>query len=184
VTVVAVVTLLLGVGGGAVIVHLNGRPGPAAAPTAAPTTAPTTAASPTTDPTRSVIGIVDITAVRDDTRAETVGAVLNEYFSGINDRDIPRVLAVMDPAGVVDRDDPRQVQQFRDNVSTTTDADIVVHWIRADDTTGGTQAGVTFTSRQEARYGPNGQTCSRWSLTYLLSSRFLIVRSVSSNAAC
>jgi hypothetical protein len=203
VTLVVAAALLLGVGSGAVAVHLNGRPDPdpgttAATGSAIPTTtattrtavptptyaAPTYTAPPTPPPASTMIGIVDVTKVRADTRAQTVGTVLNEYFSGINDRDIARTLAVMDPAGVVNRNDPRQVEKFRADVSTTTDTDIVVHWIRAYDTTGGTLAGVTFTSRQDARYGPDGQTCTHWSLTYILSSQFQIVRTTSTNEAC
>jgi hypothetical protein len=125
--------------------------------------------------------------VRTDARADRVGWTLNEYYSGINSRDIQRTLAVMDPAGVIDRNNPSQVEKFRVDVSTTTDSNIVVHSI-AEDPAGGLQAGVTFTSLQDARYGPNGQTCTNWSLTYLFTAtvdgQLLIRRTSGTNTPC
>jgi hypothetical protein len=121
-----------------------------------------------------------------DPRTPQVAWTLNEYFSGINARDIARTLAVMDPTGVVDRTDPRQVEKFRAEVSTTTDSNIVLHLIRAESAY--TLAGVTFTSRQEAGYGPNGQTCTDWTLVYTLSATpqgtYAIVRSAGTPVPC
>jgi hypothetical protein len=49
-------------------------------------------------------------------------------------------------------------------------------------------AGVTFTSRQEARYGPNGQTCTTWSLAYALTTAAdgqpMITRTSGTSAPC
>jgi hypothetical protein len=195
VTLVVVLLLILGAGGGLTGVYLSQRPDsdpvatddetPLPTPTRSPT--PPVLPDPTTPPTpnadTATIGLVDVSAVRADSRAADVGAVLNEYFTGINTRDMPRVLAVMDPSGVVNRDNPQQVERFRIDVSTTTDTNIVLHWVR-DDGVGGVLAGVTFTSRQDAQYGPDGEACTNWSLTYTLSSQFLIVRTTGTHQIC
>jgi hypothetical protein len=50
------------------------------------------------------------------------------------------------------------------------------------------QAGVTFTSRQDAAYGPNGQTCTDWTLTYFLvpgvNGGLLIRKTAGTNKPC
>jgi hypothetical protein len=204
--IVVAVLLLLGAGGGVGGVYLSRRadsapiPAPAPTPTITPTPTPSTdpsesaSADPSTNPSISAsdpgatsVGIVNIAAVRADARADRVGWTLNEYYSGINSRDIERTLAVMDPAGVVNRNDPGQAEKFRVDVSTTIDSNIVVHSI-ADDGAGGLQALVTFTSQQDSRYGPNGQTCTNWSLTYLFTAtadgQLLIRRTVGTNTPC
>lgn len=196
--------VVLAAGGGLLGVHVSRadtRPtatATSATPTFSPTPTPTGSrgttptpvpAPPTPTPTppnpdTTMMGVVDVTAVRGESHAQSVGYTLNEYFSGINQKDMPRVLAVMDPTGVVNRDNPRQVEQFRVNISTTTDSNVVVHWIRPDTATGGVLVGVTFTSRQEARFGPANLTCANWSLTYVLSGQFLIVRTTGTYEAC
>jgi hypothetical protein len=193
---VVVALLVLGTAGGWAGVTMSRRAGaPGAAPTTGPSTVgPSATESPAQRPIPSVpapqsgVGLVDIASVTSDTRAPGVAWTLNEYFSGINERDAARALAVMDPAGVVDRDDPRQAGRFRADVSTTTDSNVAVRWIRDDHPAVYVLAGVTFTSRQEAAYGPNGQTCTNWSLVYTLSvspaGTYAIVRSAGTNAPC
>jgi len=213
VALVVVALLLLGTAGGWAGVSLSRRVGtPAAAPTTGPSTAGPSTVEPSVSPASSPaaptapapipaptppaaapapavgVGLVDIAPVTADARAQSVAWTLNEYFSGINQRDAARALAVMDPAGVVDRNDPRQAEKFRVDLSTTTDANVVVHWIRDDHPAVHVLAGVTFTSRQAAAYGPNGQTCTTWSLVYTLSvapaGTYAIVRTSGTHTPC
>ena len=141
---------------------------------------PTSAATPAT-----AVGIVGLAAVAADPRAAQVGYTLNEYFGGIDSGSYERSLAVLDPAGTVDPTDPVQVRRFERGVSTSHDDLVVVHSL--GDAAEGVSAAVTFRSRQAARYGPNGERCTRWSVHYVLSydgSTYRILRTKATHRPC
>jgi hypothetical protein len=156
-----------------------------------PTPKPTTGAPTPTRP--ATVGMVDIRSVNGDPRAVDVATMFDRYFSGVNDKDYQRVLAVYDPAGVLNPGDSAQAAAFSRAVSTTTDSDVTIVEL-GDDTTGAgaVQARVRFTSHQASGYGPKTapqQTCTTWDVTYVLTftrtAGYRILRSSrSSNAGC
>jgi hypothetical protein len=134
------------------------------------------------------IGIVDIGNVASDPRARLVGQTLNAYFSGINQHDYERAMAVMDPS-LIDPTNPDQVASFEHAVSTSNDTDITVTAINSNSQApSGVSADVTFQSTQDASLGPDGQSCTRWNLEYPLSgsqaTSFRIYQSGGNHAAC
>jgi hypothetical protein len=136
----------------------------------------------------SVVGIVDLSAVSSDSRAPEIGAVLNGYFSGINQQDWSRAMSVLDPQ-VVDSSDPNQVAGFEHDLSTTNESNVVVKSIHStSDAPSGISAMVTFQSNQNPSLGPNGQSCTLWNLEYLFSgderTSFLIYKTRGSHASC
>jgi len=135
-----------------------------------------------------VVGIVDLSAVSSDSRAPEIGRVLNEYFSGINQRDWARAMSVLD-AHVVDSSDPTAVASFEQDLSTTNDSNVVVKLIQsASDAPSGISATVTFQSNQDPSLGPDGQGCTLWNLEYLFSgdgpTSFLVYKTRGSHDPC
>lgn len=149
----------------------SGKQSASAGPTDEPTTAgptPTTAA-PTGNPTK--VGIVDIGPVAGDARATDVGRMFDTYFSAINARDFDTAVQVYDPSGSINPNDANQRQTFANGVSTTTDSAASVQSIGPAGST--VPVRITFVSHQQSGYGPKGrtsETCTRWDVTYLLSS--------------
>jgi hypothetical protein len=138
---------------------------------------------------RERVGIVDISALNADPRGPAVGQALNDYFGGINAHEYRRTLAAMDPAGGVNPNDAGQVRRFVRALRTTTDTDIVVKTVHDNPAVPlGALADVTLISRQEAKYGPEGESCTHWSLTYTFTAtddgRLLIRRATGSHRPC
>lgn len=133
------------------------------------TTAVTTAATteqPEPEVTR--VGIVAISAPSSVT--ERVARMFDAYFSAVNSGDHDTVLALYDPAGVLDTTDPAKAQRFLDDISTTQDDEVVLK--NATDNGSTVTADVTFRSHQAAGKGPRDdpdQTCTLWSLRYTLT---------------
>jgi hypothetical protein len=100
----------------------------------------------------------------DSSVARRVADVFDTYFTGINQRDPGRSLAVMTPRLQGDADSRAE---FAKNVSTSHDTDVVIHSLTMP-SAGVARASVTFTSTQAQEYGNEGNTCLRWSLTYTL----------------
>jgi hypothetical protein len=135
-----------------------------------------------------VVGIVDMSAVSADPRAPEIGRVLNDYFSGINQRDWTQVLSVLD-SHVVDSSDPNQVARYEHDLSTTNESNVVVTSIQsAPDAPSQISAMVTFQSNQDPSLGPDGQGCTLWNLEYLFSgtqvSSLYIYKTRGSHGAC
>jgi hypothetical protein len=144
---------------------------PVRSPTASPTT--TTTPTPTPSPTGTVVGIVKIDVATDDPAVNGVAETLDDYFSGLNNKDFDRALSTFDPAGIVNPNNPSSAAAFRQAVSTSTDSDVVLRRLAQDNTGKGVlQAQVTFQSNQSAGFGPKGsenETCTRWDVTYILT---------------
>jgi len=169
---------------GVALFRANNRPAvPAASATTAPaptTQAPTTASSAepsstdvaTSQPAQPPkVGLVDISAVAGDPRATAVATMFDTYFSAINDKNYDAAVQLYDPNGSINPNDPKQRQTFANGVSTTTDSAASVLSIGPDGST--VPVHITFESHQQAGYGPKGrpdETCTRWDVTYLLSS--------------
>jgi hypothetical protein len=169
---------------GVALFRSNNRPAvPAANATTAP--GPTTVAPPTASSAEpsstdvatgqpaqpSKVGLVDIGAVAGDPRATAVATMFDTYFSAINDKNYDAAIQVYDPNGSINPNDPKQRQTFANGVSTTTDSAASVLSIGPDGST--VPVHITFESHQQAGYGPKGrpdETCTRWDVTYLLSS--------------
>ena len=144
---------------------------PVRSPTASPT--PTSTPTPSPSPTGTVVGIVKIDVATDDPAVNDVAATLDDYFSGLNNKDYGRALSTFDPAGTVNPNNPSSAAAFRQAVSTSTDSDVVLRRLAQDNTGKGVlQAQVTFQSNQSAGFGPKGsenETCTRWDVTYILT---------------
>jgi hypothetical protein len=143
--------------------------------------------APATVPVR--VGLVDISAAAGDPRAEAVGRTLADYFGGINAHDYQRTLSALDPTGPVNPRDPGQAKRFVAGLQTSADSDVVVTAVRDNPAVPrGALADVAFTSRQDPRYGPDREPCTRWSLTYTFTGtddgRLLIRKTTGSHAPC
>ena len=152
--VIAVVTTL---------VLLNRGPstgGVAPTPTVAPTTAPPAPTTPAA-PASAVAVAAGIThpATADVARA------LDAYVSGIDDRRYSDAFALFGPDNATAR---KGLAAWEAAESTTQIRDARLLAVR-DGTAGSVTAEMTFTSTQDARFGPDGQTCSRWDLVYDMS---------------
>jgi hypothetical protein len=173
-------------------------PGPTGPTTAAPTggTTPTTRPSPTPSPSPTGppgrVGLVSITPGITHPATVAVATVFDTFFAAVNNRQYDRALAQYDPAGVVNRNDPKQVQAFKDAVSTTLDGEVVLHSVDgASSPAGAVVARVTFQSQQSPGYGPKGreqETCTAWDATYTLTQSapgtYLILRSTAASSTC
>jgi len=116
--------------------------------------------------------MVDVRAVNTSPEVLTVGGMFNTYFSGINARQYQSVLALFDPSGSLNPNDPTAAAKFTSGVATTTDSQVVL-WSIINDTSaaGDLDTRVTFVSRQQAGFGPPArpnETCTVWDITYEL----------------
>jgi hypothetical protein len=135
--------------------------------------ASTPAPSPSTGPPET-IGIVDVSEVNTNSHVAAVGGMFNTYFSAINAKQYTQALAVYDPAGGLNPNDPAQAAVFTNGVSTTTDDRIVLLSIVDDaNHAGWVDTRVTFRSQQAVGYGPADapdETCTLWDNTWRLSA--------------
>jgi hypothetical protein len=146
-------------------------PGPTgAASTADATPGPAASASPSASPR-----LVTTDPSVADARATGVADLFEDYFTAINNRDYDQALAAYDPAGVINPNDARQVADFKQAISTTTDNQIVLRSVGPPTATrpgGVLDARVTFRSNQQPGYGPKerpNEPCTAWDVTYTLS---------------
>lgn len=133
--------------------------------------APSRASTPTRTqpPTVSPAG-VDISAVRLHPKITAVSDLFDRYLTATNDHDSTGLLEIFDPAGVTKSDSADGVAKWESEVATTRDDSMRINQIREDpQTPGGLLVHVRFRSRQEASLGPNGQPCTKWSLTFRLT---------------
>lgn len=123
-------------------------------------------------PPPNFVGMVDVRAVNTSPQVLPVGNMFNTYFSGINARQYQPVLAVFDPSGSLNPNDPVAVAKFTSGVATTTDSQVVLWSITNDPSVAGDlDTRVTFVSHQQAGFGPPArpdETCTVWDLTYEL----------------
>jgi hypothetical protein len=119
------------------------------------------------------IGMIDVSAVNTSPHVQAVGGLFDSYFSGINNKDYPQVLALYDPSGGLNTNDPVRVATFTNGISTTTDSRAVL-WSIDDNPShaGNLNVRTTFMSTQSQGFGPAGapdETCTWWDNTYELS---------------
>lgn len=150
--------------------------GSASSPSSSPSSVPPSVTPSHTPPTPTptlFVGLVDVRAVTTNPHVLTVGGLFDSYFAGINAKAYPRVLALYDPTGALNTNDPNQAATFTRGISTTTDSRVVL-WSISDDPAhaGDLNARITFQSEQQRGYGPAGtpnETCTVWDNTYQLS---------------
>ena len=136
---------------------------PSTAPpsTAPPSTAPPSSAPPSSAPptTAAAVGAASLTtAAARYPGATAIQAVISQYFQAINDRNYAMYLATLSPGNTPG------APQFQIGFESSRDSDVLVTGITtAPD--GRPAADVTFTSRQQPRDGPNGESCTRWQVT-------------------
>jgi hypothetical protein len=159
---------------------------PTASTTVSSRTPTDTATSAPTFATQSPGGI-DLYAVAADPVAPRVADTLDTYFGGINAHDGAQAASAFDPSGTVDPTDPAQVAQFQQDISTSTDDQVVIHGIQPGPApAGGYLVALSFRSQQDPAFGPGGnEACTNWSLTYRLTAQFkLLGAQGGTHAAC
>ncbi|MEV0719750.1 hypothetical protein [Asanoa sp. NPDC050611] len=117
------------------------------------------------------VGLVLVTDQSGDYRVGGVAALFNGHFGSINDRNYPAAASWFDPSGVVDPTDPAAVARFAQDMSTTSDSDVVLRSVTSGPDVDTLLARVTFRSMQQAGYGPaerSTETCTDWDVTYVL----------------
>ncbi len=118
------------------------------------------------------VGMVDVQAVAANPYVLAVGGLFDRYFSGINAKQYVQVLALFDPSGFLNPNDPAQVKSFTEGVSTSTDSQVVLRSITDDAAAeGDLDVRLTLQSHQAAGFGPPGspdETCTNWDITYQL----------------
>jgi hypothetical protein len=92
---------------------------------------------------------------------EGVPQTLNTYFDAINSQDYQSAWQMFSPRFQA----TTSLSQFADGLSTVTDSDPVVHYVRLVNATTAI-AYVTFTSFQNSSQGPNGDSKDNWTLDY------------------
>ncbi|OJY53053.1 serine/threonine-protein kinase [Pseudonocardia sp. 73-21] len=156
--VAAVVVVALGVTGGVFLLDRRTTNGGTSTPTfdAAATTAPP---APTT---AAAAGLVALAPGITHPATDEVRAVLAGYVSGIDDKRYADAFAYFSPAS-----DPARggLAKWTHGQSTTAIRDPVITAVR-DTGADRVEVDMTFTSTQDATYGPSGQTCTNWRLAY------------------
>lgn len=133
-------------------------PGPPVAPLpSGPATPPPTPASPE----RTINVPPDVMA---QPGAVAAGTPLVAYFGGINSGNLDLAWATLTPAEHARLGDKAAWEQ---QLQYSKDTDVTMYRLQqAPD--GSRQASVRFTSHQPAQFGPDGDTCDHWDLTYTL----------------
>lgn len=87
---------------------------------------------------------------------------LTDYFLGINSGDYATAYAVLSPRLQAEQG----LGEFEDSTRTSYDSDFELLEVTERDD--GVLVGLAFTSLQATGMGPDGETCTRWELDYLL----------------
>ncbi len=156
--VAAVVVVALGVTGGVLLLNRPATNEPTPTPTfdAAATTAPP---APTT---AAATGLVEVAPGVSHPATDGVRAVLDGYVSGIDAQRYADAFAYFSP----DSDSARRgLATWTRGQSTTAIKDPVITTVR-DSGANRVEVDMTFTSTQDTKYGPSGQTCTNWRLAY------------------
>ncbi len=111
--------------------------------------------------TEDFVGVVEVRT--DHPEAIAVASSINEYMSGIN---------IGDSATAYDRLAPSlqsTIDFDRFTTETSTSFNYAVRlWEVTDIADGNLEVIVSFTSLQDAQYGPDGETCTYWGLNYTM----------------
>jgi hypothetical protein len=104
--------------------------------------------------------------------APQVTALLNRYFTAINQRDYAAYASLYDQQ----LQQPQPESSFDAGYATTTDSAVTLTSI-SDTGSGGLAASVTFRSQQNPADSPDNSSCDQWSITLYLvpdGTRYLI----------
>jgi uncharacterized RDD family membrane protein YckC len=127
--------------------------------------APDTSSTPAPESPEAYSDVLTIgTKAQSDPDSEEVAEMLDQYFTAINERDYD---SYRDTQAADVRADLSE-SQFEKGYASTTDGHAVLVDI-VDTPGGGKGVKLTFTSKQDAADGPDGQTCTKWKLTNALS---------------
>jgi uncharacterized RDD family membrane protein YckC len=119
---------------------------------------------PTSEPEAYSDTLTIGTAAQAEPEQQDVAALLDQYFTAINSRDYEGYRTTQAADVRADLTE----SQFDKGYASTTDSDATLVDI-VDTPSGGRGAELTFTSNQDAADGPDGETCTDWSLTYALT---------------
>jgi hypothetical protein len=95
--------------------------------------------------------------------APQVTALLNRYFTAINQRDYRTYASLFDQQ----LEQPQPESSFDAGYATTIDSAATLTSI-SDNGSGGLAASVTFTSQQNPADSPDNSSCDQWSITLFL----------------
>jgi len=113
----------------------------------------------------------DYSQVVDKPEADEVATLFARFYGAVNERDYDKAMTYYDPASnVVDTGSAASREEWRRAMSTTQETDIVLSALSVSGPH--TLATVSFTSHQDAGYGPASQpddTCDEWTVTYHLT---------------
>ena len=127
----------------------------------------------TPSPSQNIVPVTVASAAAGQPGASGVAATLGTYFWGINNRQWQTVWQQYTAAG---QQGVGSVEHLASADATSNDSNVTVQAITPLDATT-LKVFVTFTSTQDADYGPNGDTCDNWTLDYtfdLVNGNWLI----------
>jgi hypothetical protein len=159
----------------------TGGASPAHTTPASPQTSSSSPASPSTDPSSASPSPSPSPTGLSQADKDEITASLQTYFDGINAGDYQASW---------NRFTPRMrkkvpLAKFAEGDSTSQDSNVVYHWIKKKGPATAIVY-VTFTSTQDAAYGPNGDTVDNWTLEYtmkLVGGQWLIDGSAAHNGS-
>ena len=161
--VAAAAVIIAGLGGAAAfeLSHGHGRPGLREGSAAAHARAPRSAPSPVSG--HGGTGVTVAPAAGGNAAVPQVIALLDRYFSAINQHDYAAYAQLLDPQAL--QRSPASAFYAGDG-STTDSAETLTGM--SDMSAGGVAASVTFSSHQQPADSPDRSTCDAWSITLYL----------------
>ncbi len=132
-------------------------------PTATPEPEPTPTPEPEPTPTPEPTPVPSVTVASTHSDAAAIGASLEIYVDGINGGVPANAYALFSPSMQAGSD----FDDFSRGVSTSFISDYTVTSVESL-SAGRNQVRVSFVSEQAPEFGPDGQTCSVWDLTYTM----------------
>lgn len=154
------VAAILTISAGGSQVRLNAGPAPARQSVSSQNPAPSPAPSPASAPA-SIVSVAP--SAEGDPRVQVVLALLQRYFTAINQHDYRAYASLLAPPVL------RQssASGFASGYASTTDSDATLTGITAASSSG-LAARVTFTSHQEPAESPDNSACDHWAITLYL----------------
>ncbi len=107
---------------------------------------------------------VDTSAVSSAPEAQDVALTLETYFGGIDGQNFPMAYTAYSPRYQSEVSEER----FATTDATSDDTDVVLTGITPNPSNDSLLADITFTSSQAAADGPNGETCTQWTIEYTM----------------
>ena len=135
----------------------------AAPASAAPTSAAPSTSAPVSPTASSGITVAVAPGAAGNPAAPQVTALLNRYFTAINQRDYPTYVSLYDQQ----LEQPQPESSFNAGYATTSDSAVTLTSI-SDAGSAGLAASVTFRSQQNPADSPDNSSCDQWSITLFL----------------